>query len=214
MMNKNMPQSLRCFAGLAACALLACTTARARAQAPQPGDVDTTNSRVYVHVGATGLGHEHGVEGKLTSGNVQLGAQQGAGRLVFDINSFTADTPTARKYVGLTGEADGTQVTANMLSAEVLDAANFPQATFTIGSATRDPASGQNMLNGQFALHGVSQNIQVPAQAELVNGMIHLRGQFSILQTNYGITPYKKLLGTVGVADQLTIYGDIWLHAR
>ena len=48
--------------------------------ASQPGDVDLANSRVFTFVGATGFGHEHGVEGRLVSGNIQLGANQNAGR--------------------------------------------------------------------------------------------------------------------------------------
>jgi len=215
-MKTKFPRSNRWITGLATCAALAWLSAQAAAQAPahKPGELDVADSRVYILVGATGLGHEHGVEGHLASGGVQLGAGQRAGELVFDMPSFVAETPAARKYVGLAGDADGRQVTINMLGPDVLDVANFPQAKFSIGSAVRDPATGQYMLDGTFALHGVAQRIQVPATAEMVNGMVHLRGQFAILQTQYGITPYSKAFGAVGVADKLTIWGDLWLYAR
>jgi hypothetical protein len=42
---------------------------------------------------------------------------------------------------------------------------------------------------------------------------LRVRGNFSILQTQYGIRPYSKAFGAVGVADRLTIYGDIQLEA-
>ncbi len=184
-MTKRFPRSNGWTTALATCAALAWLCSQAAAQAPghKVGELDIADSRVYILVGATGLGHEHGVEGHLTSGSVQLGSAQGAGELVFNMPSFVAETPAARKYVGLAGDADGRQVTANMLGPDVLDVANFPQATFSIQSAIRDNATGQYLLDGQFALHGVAQHIQVPAQAEMVNGMIHLRGQFAILQT-------------------------------
>jgi hypothetical protein len=43
---------------------------------------------------------------------------------------------------------------------------------------------------------------------------LHIRTQFSVLQSQFGITPFTKLLGTIGVADKLTIYGDAWIYGR
>ena len=37
--------------------------------------VSLKRSRVYTFVGKTGLGHQHGIEGQLKSGSIQLGAQ-------------------------------------------------------------------------------------------------------------------------------------------
>ena len=190
-----------------------------QAAPPRSGDVDVANSRAYIRVGATGLGHEHGVEGMLAAGHVDLNAAQNAGRLVFDMRSFRAETPTARKYVGLTGDSDDStrkQVTDNMLGAEVLDVAKFPQAVFDIQSATRYAAAPAGsppvyLLDGQFTLHGTTKRLRMLVQADEANGMIHLRGQFPLLQSTFGITPFTKLLGTVGVADQLLVYGDAWI---
>jgi len=211
---------------LSACLILLCGAARTFGQAapanPRPGDVDTAHSRVYMLVGATGLGHEHGVEGRLASGHIDLGAAQNAGKVVFDMNSLTAETAAARKYVGLNGETDAStakQVNDNMRGASVLDVAKFPQAELVIDSATvvepTQPGGPQKVvLDGKFTLHGVTQWIRIPAQIEVVNNMIHLRGSCSILQTQFGITPFTKLLGAVGVADEVKIWGDLWLNYR
>jgi polyisoprenoid-binding protein YceI len=190
--------------------------------ASQPGDVDLANSRVFTFVGATGFGHEHGVEGRLVSGNIQLGANQNAGELIFDMKSFDADTPAARKYVGLQGESDDStrkQVNDNMLGADVLDVAKYPTAKFDIQSAlpyrgAKPDSPPQYLLDGQFTLHGVTKHLRVLAQTEESSGMIHVRTQFAVLQSQFGITPFSKLLGTIGVADKLTIYGDAWINAR
>src|SRR5262245_29109995 len=56
------------------------------------GNVDTKASRVYVLVGKEGIGHEHGVEGQLKEGTVQLGKDSEAGQIVFDLASFESDT--------------------------------------------------------------------------------------------------------------------------
>jgi polyisoprenoid-binding protein YceI len=184
----------------------------------QPADnVDIKLSRCYVLVGKTGLGHEHGVEGRLASGRVQLGAAANAGELVFDMTSFVAETKQARTVVGLTGDGvSASQVTTNMLGPSVLNVAKYPEAHFVVQSALRVPATAAGAppefeLQGEFTLHGVSQPLRVRAQAVEKDGLTRLRGRFSILQTKHGITPYKVAFGTVGVADQLDIWGEIWL---
>lgn len=189
-----------------------------RAQpAATPGAIDLTRSRVYVLVGATGAGHEHGVVGMLRAGNLNLGATQAAGELVFDTTSFVADTADARRYVGLEGETSAKtarDVTANMLSSHVLDVARHPTASFRIRSARpADPARpGIYLLEGDFTLHGTTRPLRILAQSQTADGMTRLTGKFNILQTQYGITPYSKFFGAVGVADQLTIWGDLWIQ--
>src|SRR5690349_4637563 len=61
-------------------------------QVLEAGDLYLPNSHVYVFVGKTGLGHEHGVVGQLKQGHINLAAPREAGTLVFDMGSFTADT--------------------------------------------------------------------------------------------------------------------------
>jgi len=183
------------------------------------GDVYLPNSRAYVFVSKTGFGHEHGVVGRIKQGRINLDAAGEAGILVFDMASFTADTPEGRKFVGLQETTDTStqqQVTANMRGAAVLDVAQHPTATFTIKQVAKLPEASphgmvQFKLAGDFALHGVTRPIQVVAEVEERNGWTHLRGGFTMLQSQFGITPFKKALGAVGVADQLSVWGDIWI---
>jgi polyisoprenoid-binding protein YceI len=183
------------------------------------GEIDTTRSRIYVHVDKTGLGHEHGVEAMLKSGNLQLGANQNVGEIVIDMNSFDADTDEARRYVGLegtTGNGTRKEVNSNMLGPEVLDVQKYPTATFKVSSiqpvkAIRPNAPPQIQLAGDFTLHGKTNKLTVVANTTKVNGYLRINGNFSILQSDYGITPFRKMMGAVGVADQLTIWGDLWV---
>src|SRR5690242_6960323 len=69
----------------------------------KPGEIDVEMSRVYVLVGKKGLGHEHGVEGKIKSGSIDLKSDKDPGAIEFDMESFVADTDEARKYVELKG---------------------------------------------------------------------------------------------------------------
>ncbi len=185
----------------------------------KPGDVELTKSVALVYVGATGLGHPHGVEGHLAYGHVTLGAAQSAGLIVFDMKSFVAETSLARQYVGLSGEIEkktAETITKNMRD-EVLSVDKFPQATFEITSALPQGAAEagkpqQFVLDGQLTLHGVKQPLKLLVQAEQVQGWTHLRGGFAILQSKFGITPLSKALGAIGVADELKIWGDFWLR--
>jgi polyisoprenoid-binding protein YceI len=178
-----------------------------------------TGSRVYVFVGKTGLGHEHGAVGLLKQGHIQFDASVNSGELVCDMNSFVADTDDARKYVGLPPSTDAStqaEVNANMRGPQVLDAGKFATATFEIRSLKQLPQPSsrglaQCELAGDFTLHGVTRPIQVIADMEEQNGWIHLRGGFSLLQSQFGITSFSKAFGAVGVTDDLKIWGDLWI---
>lgn len=189
------------------------------ATASAAGNVDLQRSRVYVRVDKVGLGHEHGVEGSLKSGDLKLGAADNAGTLVFDLLNFKADLPEARTYVGLEGEiaaSDRRQVNQTLRSREILHVARYPTATFTVRSsqAVAPPAGeqvSQYELVGEFDLHGVRRPLKVLATIEQADSALHVRGKFTIKQSDYGIKPYTKFLGTVRVADELTIWGDLWI---
>lgn len=185
----------------------------------QPGDVFTKSSRVYVFVGKTGFGHEHAIVGKLASGRLLLSGAAPSGQLTFDMTSFSADTSSARKYVGLKGTTDaGTRgkVTANMLGADVLNARTYPKAKFTVTSVVPLKRAARNGLpqyriDGKFTLHGTTRTVSITATKQTKGSWSHVRGRFSILQTNYGMKPFKKAFGAVGVTDKLTIWGDLWV---
>jgi polyisoprenoid-binding protein YceI len=195
--------------------------AAAEKRQPTKGEVDIERSRVYAFVGKTGFGHEHGVVGRLKSGSIRLGAKQNAGQLEFDLTSFVADTKDARRYVGLGGETDSStqeQVTANMLGKYVLDTDQYQTATFVIDSAMplrRESAKSPRrvQLDGQFTLHGATRPLRIIARAQPESGAVRLRGSFTLVQTDYNITPFTKAFGAVGVTDKLRVYGDILLIA-
>lgn len=183
----------------------------------EPGQIDVQRSRIYVYVDKTGLGHEHGIEGQVKSGGIQLGARADAGTIEFDMTSFMADTDRARKYVGLEGsssESTRQHVNKNMLGKDVLNVAKYPSATFVVESALhKKTKQGKPVveLKGEFTLRGKTRPLTVYAQSSQQDGQWNVRGDFAIRQTEFGITPYSAALGAVGVADQLKIFGDLWI---
>jgi polyisoprenoid-binding protein YceI len=184
-----------------------------------PAQIDCNLSRIYVHVDKTGFGHEHGVEARFKSGWLQLTANQNPGEMVIDMTSFDADTDEARHYVGLEGSTDpGTrkEVNKNMQGSDVLDVQKFPTAVFKVSGiqavrAKRPNAPPQLQLDGEFTLHGTTKKLSIVADTAKVNGYTRVFGNFSILQSDFGIAPFRKALGAVGVADRLTIWAEVWV---
>jgi polyisoprenoid-binding protein YceI len=195
-------------------------------QEPRPAEgakayqVDLADSRVYVRVdSATRLGHRHGVEGKLKSGTISLGA---GGELVFDMRSFQADTQEARKKVGLGGVKmsanEAKKVNNTMLSPDVLDVEKFPTATYkiiVIKPAERQEAGapGAYEVSGRLTLHGAEQPLPFKAKLERTDkeGVVKLGGSFVLKQTAYGMTPYSGAGGLAKVADELEISAELVL---
>lgn len=209
---------MRTILAVLAVALTTLLVTAGRAQPPAaPVAVDVATSRVWTFVDKAGLvGHVHAVEGRLASGWIALGARERAGALEFDMRSFRADTPDARRALRLDGQIDAStqqQTNANMLGPEVLDVARHPTAGFEIQSAL--PAPGRPGgppaydLVGTFTLKGVGRPLTVRAELEDRGSAFLLRGVFPIRQTAFGMKPYAKFGGVVGVADDLRIHGDV-----
>jgi hypothetical protein len=186
---------------------------------PPPGQVDIEHSRVYIFVDKSGaIGHPHAIEGKLASGNIFL-KEGKEGSLVFDMRSFDADTPNGRKFLGLEGTTDDAtrkKVNANMRGSDVLHVKKFPtakfeHATIRAKNSTSKRQLPEYVLTGDFTLHDTTHRIEILCDMEEKDGWHHIRGGFKILQSDYGIKPYSKMLGTIGVTDELVIYGDLWV---
>lgn len=186
---------------------------------PTPGQIDVEHSRIYVFVDKSGLGHQHAVEAKLASGMLNLGASENAGKIIFDMTSFDADTDRARRYLGLQGSTDQSTreaVNENMRGADILNVSAFPTASFEVLTATSTGKTTKNgypvfVLEGQFALHDRKRPVKILAEVTQVNGWLHIRGSFSFKQTDFGIKPYSKAFGAIGVADELRVYGDLYV---
>ena len=190
-------------------------------QTTRPGELNTDASRVFTFVEGTGMGHSHGVEAKLSSGSLVLGVSDNAGQLVFDMKTFDADTPLARKVVGLNGTSANwmrKQVTKEIHSNKILHSSEFPTSTFEIASSMPITNGNENEtglpayeLVGRLTLRGETKTVRFPVTVQQTKGWMHVTGRFSFKQSEFGIKPLSKGLGAIGVADKLTVFGDLWI---
>jgi hypothetical protein len=189
------------------------------AASPAPTEVSTQYSRVYILVDKSGVvGHQHAIEGKLRHGQLSFQPEK-LGSLSFDMPSFDADTLRARQYLGLSGETDEAtrgKVNANMLGPEILDVQHFPEARLDkVRVQAKSSKSARDLpeclMSGEFTLHGKTRPVEVLCDHEMKNGWHHLRGAFRIKQSDFGIKPFSKMMGAIGVADELVIHGELWI---
>ena len=103
-----------------------------------------------------------------------------------------------------------------MFGKEVLDILQFPTATDDITSARLLQERSTNglpqyFLEGELSLHAVTKKMSVVAEALEQNGWVRLRGHVSSKQSDFGMQPYTAMLGVIGVADQLELYGEAYI---
>jgi hypothetical protein len=189
----------------------------------EPGELNTQFSRVFVFVDKAGLvGHQHAVEGRIKQGQLFVNTQLQNSKkssIVFDMKSFDADTPLARKYLSIQSEIDEEtrkKVNDNMLGLEILAVQQYPEAKlenvkWTPTGKMSKRNLPEHLLEGDFTLHKATRPIQALCDVEQKDGWLHIRGAFRILQSEYGIKPFSKMMGAVGVKDELRIYGDLWV---
>ena len=170
----------------------------ARQPGTRPGELNTDASRIFTFVKGTGMGHSHGVEAKFSSGSLALGASDNAGQFIFDMKTFDADTPLARKAVGLKGTSANwmrKQVTKEIHSSKILHSSEFPTSTFEISSSM--PIANENEsglptyeLVGRLTLGGKTKAVRFPVTVQLKNGWLHVVGRFSFKQSEFEIKPF------------------------
>ena len=121
------------------------------------------------------------------------------GTLVVD--DAAARAAAGPDFAGAVPEAarDGTK--KNLLRAEVLDVAQFPDVTVRavgLGGTWQDPVALADVT-----LKGVTRRVEVPLDVVDAAGTLTARGTFRIRQTEFGMTPFSVAGGAIQVADEL-----------
>ena len=154
-----------------------------------------------------------------SKGRFYLGAEQNAGHIVFRYGelsgryerlvntSDSAARPTLRRSRKSTPICEGSAV---------LDIQQYPDSLVRhriVAVAPRQKQTRISAVSPRRQIYSPRRHsaVSIIADAEPKGGWIHLRGSFAILQTTYGITPFSKAFGAIGITDQLNIWGDIWI---
>lgn len=100
----------------------------------------------------------------------------------------------------------------SMMNEKVLESTKYPTIVFESAATSVTQLSEtlfQAKMNGTLSLHGVTNRIQVTSQVNLMGDMLRASGEFSLLQSNYGIAPVSVAGGTLKLKDELKFAFDI-----
>jgi polyisoprenoid-binding protein YceI len=162
--------------------------------------LDVQHSTMTVHVFKSGLlrgfGDNHLIQGDLTDGWID-----DSGTMRVDV---LLDAHRLRVLDPGASAKDREAVQARMLGPEVLDAERFPFIRFgstVVVQLDRDRWE----VRGSLELHGRTHDVRL----QVVREDGHYRGQTTLRQTDFGITPVSVAGGLVKVKDELAIDFDI-----
>jgi polyisoprenoid-binding protein YceI len=99
----------------------------------------------------------------------------------------------------------------NRLRTEGLQTDTYPTATFKLTQPVAVPAAAlagtpsDVTLTGDLTLHGVTKSVQIPAKAQLVNGMVSVAGALSFPLSDFGMTAPNIGGFIVSIADHGTL---------
>jgi len=98
------------------------------------------------------------------------------------------------------------------MNQKVLESSRYPEIVFE-GSETAADPSGEGRfkltINGNLTLHGVTNKLPVTAQVTANGDTLRAYGEFSILQSNYGIPLVSVAGGALKLKDELKFNFDI-----
>jgi len=98
------------------------------------------------------------------------------------------------------------------LNQNVLESDRYPIIGFEAAATSATPLGGGRFgvnMDGNLMLRGVSGTVPVSAQVILMGDMLRASGQFSLLQSSFGIPPVSVAGGALKLKDELKFTFDI-----
>lgn len=178
----------------------------------EPYTIDHARSELVVRVFRAGLAsalaHDHVVRAARWQGTLDVNRDPVAlaADLRVQVDALVVDEPEARARYGLDGvlsDDDRASVRETMLGPEQLDAAQYPEIRFR--AAELDRAGDGFRLAGELTLHGKTQRIVLPIAVTDDGGTLTARGTIRVAQSDFGIEPYRALLGAVRNQDEVEL---------
>lgn len=168
-----------------------CLLAKTQVLSAGERPIDTSLSRITIHVGKTGLfsaaGHEHQVSAPIEEGAID---DSEPARVRFSVRP---------SRLTVLPDADQAAVQSTM-QANVLESAKYPDIKFESTSIRRIGDSTWT-VTGDLTLHGMTN----PITTEVHKTSSGYSGEVRIKQSQFGIKPVSVAGGTVKVKDEVRI---------
>jgi hypothetical protein len=179
-----------------------------------PSESPSVLIRVYREGALAFLGHDHVVSGRQVHGYARISQNLSQARtdVYLPVDSLIVDEPGPRAEAGFTSEISQEDIAATrrrMLD-EVLDSAQYPFILIHGVCAADAPSCGA--LDARITLRGVTRAVRIPIELRSENDRLVVSGRFSIQHSDFGMTPFSALGGSLRVADRIDV--EFRLEAR
>jgi polyisoprenoid-binding protein YceI len=175
-------------------------------------DPESSSLHILVYRGGTlaRLGHNHVLSSKALSGDAWLHPDftRSGFQIMLPIESLIIDDAQTRAVHGEQFAAqvpqkdiDGTR--RNLMKPEVLDTERFPQIRVASSALTGTAANPSVMA--QVTIKDVTRELSIPMSLSLDGNQLQASGEFDIVQSEFGITPFSIALGALQVQDRLHV---------
>lgn len=166
--------------------------------------VDPSDGQLLVHTGVAGTAARMGHRLTIAAASWRATVQWRDDRPVAAV--LTVDAAALHVLEGAGGltplsGADKLRATANMLKS--IDAPRFPEIRFDATAV--EPTGRGYRLAGMLAIHGVSRDRVVEVAVADLGESWRMSVRAEVRQSEFGVRPYSMLMGSLRVADQVTV---------
>lgn len=164
---------------------------------------DQNNAECFVFTFKEGLLSPiaHDLRIKITRFSIQVDEAAGTLSATFDTSSLRVDTPMKDGKENPSALSDGDkEKIAGQIREDVLHSSKHPEARFQSRSLQKQ-GDGSYAIEGDLTLHGTTKAIS--GRTTLSGGKQQL--DLTLHQPDYGITPYKAMMGTLKIQADVKI---------
>ena len=179
----------------------------------------TLHIRVYRGGTLARLGHNHVISSHSISGSIWHGRslENSGFSITIPVNTLIVDDNQARAAEGedfpLNVTEDARQGTkANMLRDTLLDGARYPDISIQ-SINVRGDADAPSVV-AAMRIKDQTRQIVLPVTLRATDGLLRVKGEFEIKQTDFGITPLSVALGALLVLDTVKIKFELVARAE
>ena len=163
--------------------------------------------RVYREGSLASLGHDHVVSARDVRGYALIPRDRSLARVdvYLPVDSLLVDRPGAGAEAG--GSSDLSQedidATRRHMLENVLASAQYPFVVIHGVCSTGTPWC--KTLDARVTLHGVTRAVEIPVRLDLGSNRLLVSGHFSVLHSDFGMSPYSILGGALRVKDRIDV---------
>ena len=158
------------------------------------------------------LGHNHVITVPDLAGDIFIAPviTASSANLTFAVAAMEIDAPERRAAAGdgfesTPSDKDIAGTRRNMLSPKLLDGDNHPKIALAVASIRDNAAGSGHIVTVEASVKEAAYRFDVPATLTQDADRLTITGEFRLLQTTLGLTPFSVALGALQVEDEMTI---------